>query len=445
MQKSKMGLVLAWALVMPLACNDFSGGSSGDADHRDESPTYESLMQNVLLGADYWDEEPRILAAGLGFTNINGVPGINRPAPLGEEAAREAGGTWNTLDCGDRIPSTGDYTSAATPAQVAVGFGVPTFYSDGLPIEMSWPVLAGTLDVDDIQVTLSDGSVVEPEAVSIFPNYEYNERSTIVIFGQFGNRVDPTTHPEEAVYPIFFEIVDDDTPLLLAGPNGQVLSAVGLTYGQPGDQLTAYKTGNGPTLVAAKLSVMSSLGESAPSAFQGNLPNDGISLYMDRAEYRLRILTTGGFSPDGVLGVLPTEFSRYFRLRAETGDGGEVWIESTGEHTIDGYRLEVVGLADLGLPAGNGIEYDDCYAEDHDNQIDIVLAGDEEAMRMITHVEIPATGDYDPLYNPGGPGNAPTPGVRYSMPSPRTFQEVTMAIDDPMTVSYGELDRRIRR
>jgi len=143
--------------------------------------------------------------------------------------------------------------------------------------------------------------------------------------------------------------------------------------------------------------------------------------------------------------VLPTEFSRYFRLRAETGDGGEVWIESTGEHTIDGYRLEVVGLADLGLPAGNGIEYDDCYAEDHDNQIDIVLAGDEEAMRMITHVEIPATGDYDPLYNPGGPGNAPTPDVRYSMPSPRTFQEVTMAIDDPMTVSYGELDRRIRR
>ena len=111
----------------------------------------------------------------------------------------------------------------------------------------------------------------------------------------------------------------------------------------------------------------------------------------------------------------------------------------SGEHTIDGYSVEVVGLADLGLLSGDGIQYNDCYDEDHDNQIDIVLAGDEEAMRRITHVEIPATGDYDPLYNPGGPGNAPTPGVVYSMPSPRILQEVTIAIDDPMTVSYGEL------
>ncbi len=439
MQKTKISLMLAWALMMPLACNDASNGSGDDNGSSDDSATYKSLMQDVLINADYWDEEPMILAAGLGFTNINGVPGINEPSPLGEEAVREAEGTWNTLDCGDQTPSAGDHTSAATPAQVAFGFGVPTLYSDGLPIEMSWPVLAGTLDIDDIRVTLSDESVVKPEAVSIFPNFEYNERSTIVIFGQFGNRYDPTTHPDEAVYPVFFEIVDDDTPLLLAGPNGQIRSAVGLTYGQPGDQLTAYKTGHGPTLVAAKLSVMSTLGENGPAAFQGNLPNDGVSLYMDRAQYRLRILTTGGFSPDGVLGVRPTEFARYFRLRAETGDGEEIWIESSGEHSIDGYSVEVVGLADLGLPAGDGIQYNDCYDEDHDNQIDIVLAGDEEAMRRITHVEIPATGDYDPLYNPGGPGNAPTPGVVYSMPSPRIIQEVTIAIDDPMTVSYGEL------
>lgn len=439
MQKTKIRLILAWALVMLSACNDANNGSSGDTGSSDASATYKSLMQNLLINADYWDEEPKILAAGLGFTNINGVPGINEPPPLGEEAVREAGGTWNTLDCGDQIPSAGDYTSAATPAQVALGFGVPTLYSDGLPIEMSWPVLAGTLDIDDIQVTLSDGSVVKPEVVSIFPNFEYNERSTIVIFGQFGNRYDPTTHPDEAIYPVFFEIVDDDTPLLLAGPHGQIRSAVGLTYGQPGDQLTAYKTGHGPTLVAAKLSVMSTLGENGPAAFQGNLPNDGVSLYMDRAQYRLRILTTGGFSPDGVLGVRPTEFARYFRLRAETGNGEEVLIEGSGVHTIDGYSVEVVGLADLGLPAGDGIQYNDCYDEDHDNQIDIVLAGDEGAMRRITHVEIRATVDYDPLYNPGGPGNAPTPGVAYSMPSPRILQEVTIAIDDPMTVSYGEL------
>ena len=36
----------------------------------------------------------------------------------------------------------------------------------------------------------------------------------------------------------------------------------------------------------------------------------------------------------------------------------------------------------------------------------------------ITQVEVPSVAPYSPLYNPGGPGNRPTPGVRYSAPSP---------------------------
>ena len=51
--------------------------------------------------------------------------------------------------------------------------------------------------------------------------------------------------------------------------------------------------------------------------------------------------------------------------------------------------------------------YNDCYVEDADNQIDIyILAGDEAAARSITFVEVPAQGDYLPLYNPA----APVPG-----------------------------------
>ena len=34
-------------------------------------------------------------------------------------------------------------------------------------------------------------AVVTPAAASIFPNFEYNERSTVVMFGRFGNRLDP--------------------------------------------------------------------------------------------------------------------------------------------------------------------------------------------------------------------------------------------------------------
>jgi len=57
-------------------------------------------------------------------------------------------------------------------------------------------------------------------------------------------------------------------------------------------------------------------------------------------------------------------------------------------------------------------------------------------MRLITAVIIPASGGYSPLYNPGGPGNNPTPGVIYTQPGPTWTQPVTIAIDDPRTVSY---------
>ncbi|MDQ1305139.1 MAG: hypothetical protein QG671_3668, partial [Actinomycetota bacterium] len=37
--------------------------------------------------------------------------------------------------------------------------------------------------------------------------------------------------------------------------------------------------------------------------------------------------------------------------------------------------------------------------------------------------------------NPGGPGQTPTPGVRYTAPGPARLQPVTIALDDPMRVS----------
>jgi hypothetical protein len=75
-------------------------------------------------------------------------------------------------------------------------------------------------------------------------------------------------------------------------------------------------------------------------------------------------------------------------------------------------------------------------AEDKDNQIDIVLGGDERAVARITAVEIPARGRYSPFYNPGGPGNDPTPGVRYTAPGPSQTQPVLNALKDPMQVTF---------
>jgi hypothetical protein len=141
-----------------------------------------------------------------------------------------------------------------------------------------------------------------------------------------------------------------------------------------------------------------------------------------------------------VRGVYPTEYERYFRLQAKTASGRTVLLEKTGvPYDIDGGTVEVLGLAELGHSEP---VYDDCYVEDQDNQIDIILSGDERAVRRISAVEVPSVAPYSPFYNPGGPGNNPTPGVRYSAPSPPHTQPILVALDDPLTVTFIDLRSR---
>lgn len=428
----------ALVLTVALAAGLAAPATAALAQQQTGEPTRTSqqLKRDVLIDADLWDRRPRMMAAGLGFTQIIGVPGMSSDdLAASEVAVRAAGGAWNKLTCTE-TPTLGDYTSAVSPTTVAFGFGFPTTFSSGLPVEFSWPVLPSTLDPTDFRVTLSDGSVVTPELAALQPNFEYNERAVPVLFGKFGNRL-PASDPA-SVYVVRTEVVADDTPLKLVGPGGRTVSAVGMyatastsPYGDP-DAPASERTG--PRLAAAKLTRMSTRGENAPAAFRTNLPNDGVALYGDAAKFRLRIFTTGGFSPDGVLGIKPTEFERYFRLRVRGKNGRTVLVtKANRDYRIAGGRLRVLGLADLGRKQDS---YDDCYSEDRDNQIDIVLDGDARAMRRITHIDIPGSGRYDPLYNPGGPGNDPTPGVRYTVGSPAISQPVIQALRDPMTVTY---------
>ncbi len=391
--------------------------------------TYLSLKQDILIEADLWRDTPEILAANYAFEGNIGI------LPLNKTGVIAAGGTWMDLppEMAERAP-TRAFTSAASVPSTAATYGYPVHNADAMPIVFSWPVLPSTVDPTDFEIHLNDGTLLHPQVASIFPNFKYNERNTVVVFGEFGNRLPPSD--PDAVYIVKTVIVADDTPLMLVGPNGPV-SAVGLekASGHP------YVPGGGPTLAGAKLNHMSTAGEGGPAAFNAQLPNDGRTLYGADAQYRLRILTTGGFSPDGVSSVFPTDFQTYFRLHVLDGDTTVLLSETNIPYTVSGGTIEIVGLAELGLPdvdaEGHPIApYDLAYQEDHDNYIDIILKGDEAAMRQITHVEIPATGDYLPFYNPGGPGNNPTPGVRYTEPGPPTLQPVTIALDDPMWVTY---------
>jgi hypothetical protein len=401
-------------------------------------PTYQVLRQDVIINADIWARKPEMMAAGLGFTNIVGVPNLSTSdVTLSKTLAVLAGGTWNNVRCANgQTPPLSSFTSASTPQGVRDLYGEAAYYSDGLPVEFSWPILPSTLDADDFKVNLSNGTSVTPQVTSIWPNYLYNERSVAVLFGHFGNRIPP--NQPGAIYPTSVQVVRGSSTLELVGPGRRIVSAVGMSVTSPGSAYTEPGVPpadrGGPTLVAAKLSKMSALGNTAPKIFPQNLPNDGISLYGKQARFRLRVYTSGGMTPNGVTPLLPTEYDRYFRVIAVTRSGKKVALTKAGQtYDIDGHPLRVVGLADLGVKQAR---YDACYTELRNNYIDIVLDGSAAAARRITTVEIPSTGRYKPLYNPGGPGNNPAPGVHYSAPSPPISQHVIMALNNPMTVTY---------
>ena len=391
----------------------------------------DQLFDGALKEADYWSDEPVILSAGMGFEGIIGWPEVN------EETVREAEGSWygSVMCTNGEVPPAGAYTSTVSTAGIELFYKGTAEDDDGLPIVFSWPVATETVDITDFQFTLNTGEIVFPNSAGMLPNWELNERNTVVVFGDFGNR--GLSSEEGAIFPVRLVIVKDETPLLLVGPNGQEFNAVGLSW-----ETDTSPYDSGPKLVGAKLNHVGNeaLGEGGLGfgTRSGVLPNDELSLY-DESDFRIRVLTTGGFSPDGITGLTPTMFEDFFRIHAKGSNGEVVLLEKVGqEYLVAGGTLRIVGLSDLGQKENpdEGIFYDDCYAEDRDNYIDIILVGDEAAARNITHVEIPSLeGGYSAFYNPGGPGPEPFDGVRYTAPGPADLEPVINALDNPMRIS----------
>lgn len=264
-------------------------------------PPLASIFDGDLIAADYWSDQPKILSASLGFADIVGVPGTT----LTQSLVQQAGGAWLT-DISCTATSTNLFTSTSLESDVASAYIVKRPYQqflkdgaigmDGLPIVFSWPVLSNTVDLNDVKITLNTGEVTSPFAISVQPNWENNERNCLVVFGEFGNRL-PSTDPKSR-YPVKVEIVAGNTPLILLGPNNQQVSAVGLSWT---NSSSPYDANNGPRLVGAKLNHVgtTALGELISNPiFNQVLPkNDEFSLY-GGGDFRLRILTTGGFSPE---------------------------------------------------------------------------------------------------------------------------------------------------
>jgi hypothetical protein len=392
--------------------------------------TIRQLTNGKLVAADYWSNEPSILSAGYGFDNIVGL------RDLTEETVRAVGGAWySDLKCTNgKEPDATLRTSASIAGTIGQAFKGYADVDDGLPIVFSWPVATETVDASDFKFVLNTGETVFPHAAGMYPNWENNERNTVVVFGDFGNR--GKSGEADAIFPVKLEIVADATPLLLVGAGGREFNAVGLTWStnkSPYDE--------GPKLVGAKLNRVgrAAQGEGGVALMAAGppLPNDEFALY-GGGDFRLRVLTTGGFSPDGITGLRPDMFADFFRLHVRGPEGETVFIDKTNvDFAVAGGKLRVVGLSDLGQieNPSKGVFYDDCYVEDADNYIDIILTGDEAAARNIAFVEIPSlAGGYRAFYNPGGPGPTPTERVRSTAPGPADLEPVVMALDDPMRV-----------
>lgn len=412
-----------------------------NASRDDTSGTAASLLTPINYNADIFAATPEMMTGNYGFEGYIGVPGLNGTTPVDRQIAAAFNAAWETLDP-DLDAALRAYTSAVSVLDATAIYGVDLLLADTMPLVFSHPILPPNLSGTDFLVTLSDGSQVTPLAAGFLPNLEFNERQTVVIFGSFGNRLQPGG--PGALYPTSVVVVDDGSPLEMLTSAGLV-SAVGLGA----DSANPYVSGNGPKLVAAKLNYFSNLGEGGPigvgSASQNN---SGSDLYGDQAQYRLRLYTSAGFSPDGIASLLPDEFSRYFILEAEADDGSTILItEANTPVTVGSFgTITVIGLADL-APAGTPVNAG--YIEDHDNYYDVILAGDRSAMERLSSVRMPSGGSHSPVYNPGGPGNAPmAPGAApgpFTVPSSDHTVAITNDLNAEMVATFVEVDGSVAR
>jgi hypothetical protein len=413
-----------------------------------------SLMVDLITNSDLWASTPKMMSANYAFEGIQGTPnGGDTGQPV-----IDAGGSWNTITNATPANNIAAYTPAGDVATMHNAFGYSPYYADAMPVCFSGPLLPSSIYPSQFQLILNTGKVVYADVASIAPNYLYNERSCVVIFGQFGNRLLPGEHG--AVYPVTVNIVQGHSPtapvdLEMVWEGGVLVNMTGQSIASK----NSYVEGGGPGLLAAKLSVMSNVGQCAPSVFNNNFRNDGISLYgADHAQYRLRVYTSGGFAlgnispdPNRSVSMMQTDYPRFFKVKV-VGPGPDpvtTWLtmdnvtysvpipglpNATGSITISG----LAALAPVGTPIN------DAYVGSNNNYIDIMLYGDLAAMHQITEVVIPASGinpdnglAYLPFYNPGGPGNNGTPGVTFSSPGPEVEMPVTNALHDARTVTYG--------
>ena len=408
------------------------------ADQAVTTSTASTVNTSIILGADYFATTPSIMTANYGFEGYMGVPNLNGTDSAAQAAAYAGNISYENIDPSLQAASRAYYSASSTQSVSAI-YGISATAGDTIPVVFSHPIWPPSVSAAAFQVTMNTGAVVTPLSASFLPNTEYNERQTVVLIGYWGNRILPGNPGAE--YPVTVSIVNSPTELKFITPIG-IVSAVGLSV----ESKNPYVSGNGPRILAAKLNVFSSLGESNPKWLNASYANSGSDLFGSSAQYRLRIYTSAGFSPDGISSILPTDFSKFFILAATDSSNNAVQITQTGvSYSIPGYgNIKVLGIADTGPLQST---YNLAYVEDHDNQYDIILTGDAAAIARLTSIRMPSSGAYSPVFNPGGPGNnlASNPVGPFTVASSDQTVNITNNLQNGAYVTYVEIDGSVAK
>lgn len=272
---------------------------------------YAQLHRDIVIRADIYggaSSKPRILAASYGFEGIQGIPGLLTENQIDLAVAAGAGVVGELVGLDPAAPLRNVTSGASQIGIQTSGFSDSTVtqtFMDAMPIEFSHPLLPSTVLPRNFRVRLNTGEAVTPLYVAQNPNYDLNERQTIVAFGYFGNRL-PSEDPA-SVHPVLFEVVASSTPLKLITPKGLV-DGTGLSQ----TSSNPYDPFNGPTLVGAKLSPLSLAGDYPPAGFAASVGNHGVECYgAGRDLYRLRLGTHGPICNPGGPGTVPLPQYRY--------------------------------------------------------------------------------------------------------------------------------------
>ena len=412
--------------------------NNGFIEH--EYPTGKMINSDIIVNANLYGDTPEFLSA----TGFSHLVCMNSTTDL-YEGQKFFLGNYNTnLDINSHILRNITSSSDIRLLSPVTRHLQPGM--DAMPICFTFPILPSSVDVKQFAITLNNGFVVKPYDFTFAPNSKYNEKQCIILNGYWNNRLlnNENTYTMNSIYPISVKIVESFGKKLYAiGPKGlydMTEKTVTFTDGYVSPIFL-----NACVLTKYTLpDIYNHLGDigSGVNAIENmNSPN---ILYGNDAEYRFRVFTAFGYSPDGILPMLPDQYERYWYLQyvdPDTSISTNLYKQQY-KYTFGSYSVTIVGLADLGFLSTTG--YDSAtYSEDRDNQIDIIVKGDETIIKNIKKLVIPSGGfnpdtglSYISFMSPGGPGPTPIPGMKYTLPSVYQELDIINNLNNPKTVTF---------